>query len=81
MKSVMTDTAPSDEWISNRNTFLQHCYDVPCCTFRASFRVKRPVNGAKTRVQHVTLASFCYVDIGMYFCLYYVASDKYCGGS
>ncbi len=65
MKSVMTDTAPSDEWISNRNTFLQHCYDVPCCTFRAIFKV----SGAKTRVQHVTLEHFCYDDIGTYCCV------------
>ncbi len=32
--------------------------------------MKRPVSGAKTRVQYVTLARFCYVDIGMYCCVF-----------
>ncbi len=51
------------------NTFLQHRYYIPYCTFRGSFKVKRPVSGAKTRVQYVTLACFCYIDIGRYCCV------------
>ncbi len=51
------------------NTFLQHHYYVPYCTFRCSFKVKRPVSGTKTWVQYVTLARFCYVDIGTYCCV------------
>ncbi len=51
------------------NTFLQHHYCVPYCTFCGSFKVKRPVSGAKTWVQYVTLARFCYVDIGTYCCV------------
>ncbi len=33
------------------------------------FKMKRPVSGAKTRVQYVTLAHFCYVYIGTYCCV------------
>ncbi len=51
------------------NTFLQHHYCVPYCTFCGSFKVKRPASGAKTWVQYVTLARFCYVDIGTYCCV------------
>ncbi len=29
-----------------------------------------PVSGAKTRIQYVTLACFCFVDIGMFFCVF-----------
>ncbi len=36
---------------------------------RGSFKVKCPVSGAKTWVQYVTLAHFCYVDIGTYCCV------------
>ncbi len=31
--------------------------------------MKRPVSGAKTRVQYMTLACFCYVDISTYCCV------------
>ncbi len=51
------------------NTFLQHRYYVPYCTFHGSFKVKRQVSGAKPRVRYVTLACFCYVDIGTYCCV------------
>ncbi len=33
------------------NTFLQHRYYLPYCTFCGSFKVKRPVSGTKMQVQ------------------------------
>ncbi len=41
--------------------------DTEC--FRGSFKVKRPMSGAKTRVQYMTLAHICYADIGTYCCV------------
>ncbi len=32
--------------------------------------MKRPVSGAKTWVQYVTLTHFCKVDIGTYCCVF-----------
>ncbi len=50
-------------------TILQHRYYVPYYKFHGSFKVKHPASGAKMQVQYVTLARFCYVDIGMYCCV------------
>ncbi len=52
------------------NKFLQHRYYVPYCMFRGGVKVKCQVSVAKTLVQYVTLACFCYVDIGTYCCVY-----------
>ncbi len=51
------------------NKFLQHHYYVPYYTLRGSFKVKRPVSGAKMRFQYISLAHICYVDISTYCCV------------
>ncbi len=62
--------------------FLASRFYKSYSTFRRSFKEKCPLNGAKTRVQHVNPGTFLlhwyrYVLL----CFYYVASGTYCGGS
>ncbi len=57
MENISKPVSTQAHWkYMPQNIFLQHCCHVPYCTFRGSFKVKRPVSGAKTRVQYVTLA-------------------------
>ncbi len=55
-------------WI-NPDSFKIHSCNTVITYLTTRFKVKRPVSGTKTRVQYVTLACFCYVNIGTYCCV------------
>ncbi len=50
------------------NTFLQHHYYIPYCTFRSSFKVNCSESGAKTHVQYMTVARLKNIGKGTYSC-------------
>ncbi len=58
------------------------CDTILCCTFHRSFREKCPLCGAKTQVKYMNPGTFL-LRIYRYIllCLYYVATETYCGGS
>ncbi len=52
-------------------TFLARCFYVPYCTFRRSFKEKRPLSGAKTQVQYVNPGTFLLCSPGHVLLYFY----------
>ncbi len=63
-------------------TFCVTQFYIPYCTFRRSFKEKCPLSGAKTQVIYVNPGTFLICRYRyILLCFYYIATEKYCGGS